>query len=219
MQPEQSIARPHPLLDTAPRIEAINLARPSVTGFDARDTRLRNTELDCHILLHAAFGQPSENCTVASIESIHPLSLRGDDGECTLSLIGLDRQVWSGEQQKPFNIWGAGYGVAIEPPVVHHRSAIFFDAPITEASEHRVQCRAMSIGEAKPDAALVLIDFDAALTIKKPGEVARERIVAEVFHSPSYDICEELSSMAVPCMRWLGERIDWIENFLRLDAK
>lgn len=215
MQPEKLVARLDALLQAPAGVETRNLSRPSVANLDARDKGLADAEIDCDIALHSAFRDLRQNRPIAGVQGFHAGALAGYDFKRAIRLLGLDGGEGARVQQKVLDVGSVGYGVAKKPPIVlAGRTPIFFDAAVAEAGMDGVQCRSKCVGEANANAAFGLVNFDAALAVKEACDVAPESVVRPVFHHGNY-ISQFLVSnnaiMAVPVIRWLGERIQAVE--------
>lgn len=215
VKPEQLIARAHSLLQPPSRVELGDFGGPCVAALDARNELLADVELGGNILLHPTVLDRREHRAIAGVQVVHALALAGDDAERLIGLDGLDIQVGANGEQESLNVGGRRYGVAVEALMAALSAPpVFFDAPVTEPSMHGVQRRSMRVCEPQSNAALILVDFDAALAIKEASEIPDKSVVREVVHplNVSHGSHANNVSMAVPVVRWIGERIAAVDQ-------
>lgn len=216
MQPEYLVAGAHSLLKPAPRVELGDFGRPSVSALDARNERLADAELCGDLLLHSAVCDCGQNSSVPLIQSVHPLTLPLDDCEGVVGLFCLDRNEGAHSQQEALHIWRGRNGVAVEPPVAPFSAAfVFLNPPVAEPLVDGIERWAVSVCETQSHAALVLVDLDAALPIKEARDVAEEGLFAEIVHPYALThirVSNNIEAMAVPVMRWIGERIARVDE-------
>lgn len=215
MQPEYLIAGPHALLQSAPSIEVLDLARPCVAALDPRNKRLADPELSGDVLLHAPICDCREHGGISPVECLHALALAADDAKRMICLFSLDGDERANCQQKALYIRGGGYGEAEQPLVASlHATAILFNPAIPEPLMDGVQCRPEGVGEPQSHPAFVLVDLDAAFPVKEASDVAQEGVFTPIHHpySLAHARVSNNAVMAVPVMRWIGERIQLVER-------
>lgn len=205
MQSKDLIARPHPFLQPAASIESLDLFWPSVTSLNTRHKRLADAEFGCDLALQAARLDSGQNRSIASVKIGHAFTLASDNIQRSIGLVRLDRNHRSHQCQEPLNIWGRRHGKAIQPLVIRVRgTSIFFDASVSEPVMNRVERGSMRVRQPQSNSALIRVDLNTALAIQEAGQVSGEGVVGPTLHSGI------LISMAVPCMAWIGRRIQMV---------
>lgn len=221
MQPEYLIAGAYTLFQTAPGVKVLDLARPRVTALDTRNQSLADAELYSDVFLHSTGCDSSEYIGVAFVERLHALSLSADDAECVVRLFSLDGDEGANGKQEPLDIGSRGNGVTEKPLVASlYATAVFFDATVTQPLMDGVQCRPDGVGEPQANPAFILIDLDTAFPIKEACDVAQEGVFAPILHPYSIPHARVSNNavMAVPVMRWIGERIAAVDALTERQA-
>jgi hypothetical protein len=183
---------------------------------DSRHRRLSEAILTTDIRLCLARHQCSNDGRVPlAPEIVFSFDCRNSTN-CDVSLVGLDLHIRSadGKQSQTFF---SGTCRKTEQTLIPAFDAtpILFDSSKTGTPMNRTKRCRVRVRYANANALRVGIALNAALAIEQAGNIRREGFVA-IFRDlhERYDNTPRWSSMAVPVVRWIGQRIQQLEDAL-----
>lgn len=180
------------------------------------DVRLRDTNPSADRGLCFPTSQGSHDLIVPGLGHLLSLLHRREDRKGTISPSGLNLDERAAKQKE----FSAVMGIADTVGEQRSRRSlrVRLNPPVSKAVMDAHQDGSESVGDPDSDTAFLRVDFDGALPIKQGGEIGGKRLVRKVFYVHvriiGSDITEVNASMAVPVMRWIGERIQMIDDLI-----
>jgi hypothetical protein len=200
------------LFQTPARVQASEF---SDSQLYVRNERLSNSEPFGNGDLFLASCEGGDDSGVPGVHFVGTRLHSGNHcerGVCTLS---FDLNIWAAKQQQ----FTAVVGVAGAKREERKRGAlgVCLNPPVAEASVYVHEHRLERVSDSHTHTAFPGVDLNGTFAVEKPGEVSRELIVRKRgnFHRQILAFYwlgwqSLYTSMAVPVMRWIGERIELV---------
>jgi hypothetical protein len=173
------------------------------------DVGLRNAESRRDGCLFLAPCQGIEDCAVAGINLIGPGLHRGDDPQRMVGPLGFDLEIWPTEEKQRSTIMGVGGSECEQRTIL--TLGVGFDSTVPEPGVNAIKDGPEGVGDPDSDAAFLRVDFDGAFAIQEASDVTGESVVGKLVDVHTVIIWSDASQfnirMAVPVMRWIGQRI------------